>query len=166
MFSCLKDPDDLGGTKTKVTFNGKEQTLHELWDSGILATEEGSARQMAQRLDEEVADDDRKTWEAGTPKEWADESLAITTAYVYPLPEFKEWLPGIMIVPTGGICEAALAKPEGKAMKADRVLSETLAPMLNRPIEQLRERLLVGAPEACAEKLSAYKSAGVQGVFI
>ena len=51
-------------------------------------------------------------------------------------------------------------------MKADRVLSETLAPMLNRPIEQLRERLLVGAPEACAEKLSAYKTAGVQRVFI
>ena len=50
--------------------------------------------------------------------------------------------------------------------QADRVLSETLAPMLNRPIEQLRERLLVGPPEACAEKLSAYKTAGVQRVFI
>ena len=43
--------DDLGGTTTKVTFNGKEQTLHELWDSGILATEKGSARQMAEQLD-------------------------------------------------------------------------------------------------------------------
>jgi alkanesulfonate monooxygenase SsuD/methylene tetrahydromethanopterin reductase-like flavin-dependent oxidoreductase (luciferase family) len=49
---------------------------------------------------------------------------------------------------------------------AHRVLSETLAPMLNRPVEQLRERLLVGAPEACAEKLAAYKAAGVQRVFI
>src|SRR6266571_7225639 len=50
--------------------------------------------------------------------------------------------------------------------RADRVLSETLAPMLNRPLEQLRERLLIGAPEVCAEKLAAYKSAGVQRVFI
>jgi alkanesulfonate monooxygenase SsuD/methylene tetrahydromethanopterin reductase-like flavin-dependent oxidoreductase (luciferase family) len=50
--------------------------------------------------------------------------------------------------------------------RADRVLSETLAPMLNRPIEQLRERLLVGPPEACAEKLAAYKAAGVQRVFV
>jgi alkanesulfonate monooxygenase SsuD/methylene tetrahydromethanopterin reductase-like flavin-dependent oxidoreductase (luciferase family) len=50
--------------------------------------------------------------------------------------------------------------------QADRVLSHTLAPMLNRPIEQLRERLLVGSPEACAEKLAGYKTAGVQRVFI
>ena len=50
--------------------------------------------------------------------------------------------------------------------RADRVLSETLAPMLNRPLEQLRERLLIGAPEVCAEKLAAYKAAGVQRLFI
>ena len=49
---------------------------------------------------------------------------------------------------------------------ADRVLSETLAPMLNRPLDQLRERLLIGAPELCAEKLAAYKAAGVQRLFI
>jgi len=50
--------------------------------------------------------------------------------------------------------------------RADRVLSETLAPMLNRPLEQLRQRLLIGAPEVCAEKLAAYKAVGVQRVFI
>jgi alkanesulfonate monooxygenase SsuD/methylene tetrahydromethanopterin reductase-like flavin-dependent oxidoreductase (luciferase family) len=50
--------------------------------------------------------------------------------------------------------------------RADRVLSETLAPMLNRPLEQLRERLLIGAPEVCAAKLAAYKAVGVQRVFI
>jgi len=50
--------------------------------------------------------------------------------------------------------------------RADRVLSETLAPMLNRPLEQLRQRLLIGAPELCAEKLAAYKAAGVQRVFV
>jgi alkanesulfonate monooxygenase SsuD/methylene tetrahydromethanopterin reductase-like flavin-dependent oxidoreductase (luciferase family) len=50
--------------------------------------------------------------------------------------------------------------------RADRVLAETLAPMLNRPLEQLRERLLIGAPEVCAEKLAAYKAAGVQRLFV
>ena len=50
--------------------------------------------------------------------------------------------------------------------RADRVLSETLAPMLNRPLEQLRERLLIGAPAVCAAKLAAYKAVGVQRVFI
>jgi len=50
--------------------------------------------------------------------------------------------------------------------EAERVLSETLATFLHRPFEQLRERLLVGAPETCAEKLAAYKVVGVQRVFI
>ena len=34
--------DDVGGTKTKVTFRGKTQTLHELWDTGMLDTENGT----------------------------------------------------------------------------------------------------------------------------
>ena len=49
---------------------------------------------------------------------------------------------------------------------AERVLSETFGALLNRPVEQLRERLLVGSPELCAEKLAAYKAAGVQRGFL
>lgn len=50
--------------------------------------------------------------------------------------------------------------------KVDRALTQTVGSMLNRPIEQLRERLLFGAPEECARKLAAYKAAGVQRIFI
>jgi alkanesulfonate monooxygenase SsuD/methylene tetrahydromethanopterin reductase-like flavin-dependent oxidoreductase (luciferase family) len=50
--------------------------------------------------------------------------------------------------------------------ETERVLANTLTALLNRPIEQLRERLLVGSPEICAKKLAAYKAAGVQRVFI
>ncbi|MGH7810481.1 MAG: LLM class flavin-dependent oxidoreductase, partial [Candidatus Binatia bacterium] len=50
--------------------------------------------------------------------------------------------------------------------KAERVLRETVGTLLNRPVEQLRERLLVGSPQDCAEKIAAYKSAGVERVFI
>ena len=50
--------------------------------------------------------------------------------------------------------------------ETERVLAETLTALLNRPVEQLRERLLVGSPAVCAEKLAAYKAAGVQRVFI
>jgi alkanesulfonate monooxygenase SsuD/methylene tetrahydromethanopterin reductase-like flavin-dependent oxidoreductase (luciferase family) len=50
--------------------------------------------------------------------------------------------------------------------KAERLLSETLAAALHRPVDQLRERLLVGSPEVCAEKIAAYKAAGVQRVFV
>ncbi len=50
--------------------------------------------------------------------------------------------------------------------EADRILSETIGALLKRPVDQLRERLLVGAPQACAEKLAAYRAAGVQRVFL
>jgi alkanesulfonate monooxygenase SsuD/methylene tetrahydromethanopterin reductase-like flavin-dependent oxidoreductase (luciferase family) len=50
--------------------------------------------------------------------------------------------------------------------ETERVLSETLTALLNRPVDHLRERLLVGSPEVCAEKLARYKAAGVQRVFI
>jgi alkanesulfonate monooxygenase SsuD/methylene tetrahydromethanopterin reductase-like flavin-dependent oxidoreductase (luciferase family) len=50
--------------------------------------------------------------------------------------------------------------------ETERVLAETLRALLNRPVEQLRERLLVGSPEVCAEKLAAYKAAGVQRIFV
>jgi alkanesulfonate monooxygenase SsuD/methylene tetrahydromethanopterin reductase-like flavin-dependent oxidoreductase (luciferase family) len=50
--------------------------------------------------------------------------------------------------------------------ETERVLTETLGTLLNRPLEQLRERLLLGSPEVCAEKLAAYEIAGVQRVFI
>ena len=33
---------------------------------------------------------DRKAWQSGTPKDWANESIAINTRYVYPLPESHE----------------------------------------------------------------------------
>jgi alkanesulfonate monooxygenase SsuD/methylene tetrahydromethanopterin reductase-like flavin-dependent oxidoreductase (luciferase family) len=51
-------------------------------------------------------------------------------------------------------------------IETERVFTEALTTLLNRPVDQLRERLLVGSPEVCAEKLAAYKAAGVQRVFI
>ncbi|MBI1998050.1 MAG: LLM class flavin-dependent oxidoreductase [Deltaproteobacteria bacterium] len=50
--------------------------------------------------------------------------------------------------------------------EADRALSETIGALLKRPVDQLRERLLVGDPQACAEKLAVYRAAGVQRVFL
>jgi hypothetical protein len=82
--------DDLGGTKTKVTFQGKAQTLHELWDTGMLDTENGTPRGIAKFLDEECDPNDRAAWQAGTPTDWANESLSLTIEYVYPLPESHE----------------------------------------------------------------------------
>jgi alkanesulfonate monooxygenase SsuD/methylene tetrahydromethanopterin reductase-like flavin-dependent oxidoreductase (luciferase family) len=50
---------------------------------------------------------------------------------------------------------------------ADRVLADVLAPMLNRPVEALRDLALpIGSPEQCAERISAYAEAGAERVFV
>ncbi len=46
------------------------------------------------------------------------------------------------------------------------MLNEVLAPALNRPIAELRQRLPIGSAQECAEKLAAYHNAGVQRVYL
>jgi len=50
--------------------------------------------------------------------------------------------------------------------RADAVLADMLAPMLNRPVEQLRPILPIGSAEECAARLRAYERAGAQRVFL
>ena len=50
--------------------------------------------------------------------------------------------------------------------EADRILQQRLVPVINRPESMLRERLPVGSAAAFAEKLSAFRDAGVQRVLI
>ncbi len=50
--------------------------------------------------------------------------------------------------------------------EADAIYSERLVPTIHRPEEILRERLPVGPAEAFAEKLAAFRDAGVQRAFI
>jgi alkanesulfonate monooxygenase SsuD/methylene tetrahydromethanopterin reductase-like flavin-dependent oxidoreductase (luciferase family) len=51
--------------------------------------------------------------------------------------------------------------------EAERMLGETLAPVVNRPVEALRELALpIGSAELCAERISAYAEAGAERVFV
>jgi alkanesulfonate monooxygenase SsuD/methylene tetrahydromethanopterin reductase-like flavin-dependent oxidoreductase (luciferase family) len=49
---------------------------------------------------------------------------------------------------------------------SERMLNEVLAPALNRPVAELRERLPIGSARDCAEKLVAYHNVGVQRVYL
>jgi alkanesulfonate monooxygenase SsuD/methylene tetrahydromethanopterin reductase-like flavin-dependent oxidoreductase (luciferase family) len=50
---------------------------------------------------------------------------------------------------------------------AERMLAEVLAPMLNRPVEALRELALpIGSAEQCAQRISAYQEAGAERIFV
>jgi probable F420-dependent oxidoreductase len=50
--------------------------------------------------------------------------------------------------------------------QAEELLVEVLSPTLNRPVEQLLERLPIGTAAECAEKLHKLQAAGVQRVFL
>ena len=50
--------------------------------------------------------------------------------------------------------------------EAEHMLREVLAPALNRPWEELKQRVLVGPAHECADKLKAYAEAGLQRVFL
>jgi hypothetical protein len=50
--------------------------------------------------------------------------------------------------------------------EAQRVMSDRVLPAINRPEDVLRERLPIGPAEAFAERLAAFRDAGVQRVFI
>src|SRR5947208_4555150 len=49
---------------------------------------------------------------------------------------------------------------------AEELLVEVVSPTLNRPVELLRDRLPIGTPAECAEKLTRLQAAGVQRVFL
>lgn len=49
---------------------------------------------------------------------------------------------------------------------AERILRDVLSPTLKRPEGDLRQRLLVGPAEGCAQKLAAYRAAGAQRVYL
>ena len=50
--------------------------------------------------------------------------------------------------------------------EAERVMDEIIVPTINRPKEELADRLPVGSASDCAEKLSRYGAAGLQEVFL
>ena len=52
------------------------------------------------------------------------------------------------------------------AVEADRVVRERVLPVVHRSEDELRARLPIGPPEQFAEKLAAFRAAGVQRVYI
>jgi alkanesulfonate monooxygenase SsuD/methylene tetrahydromethanopterin reductase-like flavin-dependent oxidoreductase (luciferase family) len=53
----------------------------------------------------------------------------------------------------------------GNASEKQRRL-ESIAKMLNRPVESVAEQVLIGPPDECAAKLRAYRDIGVRVLFI
>ena len=54
----------------------------------------------------------------------------------------------------------------GDTNEARRVRRDVVAPMIRREESEVERRLLVGSPNECVEKLSAYAEAGAQAFFV
>lgn len=50
--------------------------------------------------------------------------------------------------------------------EATHMIEDVLAPMLRRPVDELRAKLPIGSPEQCADRLRPYRQAGAQRLFI
>ena len=52
------------------------------------------------------------------------------------------------------------------SIKAAHMLEGVLVPMLKRPLDELRQKLPIGSPVECANRLRPYRKAGAQRIFI
>jgi alkanesulfonate monooxygenase SsuD/methylene tetrahydromethanopterin reductase-like flavin-dependent oxidoreductase (luciferase family) len=50
--------------------------------------------------------------------------------------------------------------------RAEAILADLLAPLLDRPVEPLRSILPIGSAEECAQNVLAYERAGAQRIFL
>jgi hypothetical protein len=73
-----------------VRYNGRKTNLHVLWDTGLVELEEGTATEVAARMEKAVTNGERKQWQSGTPEQWVLELLAVVRTRVYRLPGVAE----------------------------------------------------------------------------
>ena len=114
--------EDRGGTDSNVSFNGRTMNLHSLWDTGLVELEEGTAAEVAARIQVMATGDDRQQWQQGNPTEWALESLAIVRTQVYRLNASGEI--------TASYTEAARAVIRTRLAQGGMRLSQTLNQVL------------------------------------
>ena len=65
-----------------VSLDGKAESLHLLWDNEFPEALGSDEVEVADRILEQFAPDERRQWAAGTPEEWAEESLMLTRGFV------------------------------------------------------------------------------------
>ncbi len=84
------DDSDRGGNDKIVLYRepgAKKETrvsLHALWDRLIEIKTEENPGMLAQQLEKNISEQDKKRWRAGKPAEWAWESYLIARDSIYP----------------------------------------------------------------------------------
>jgi hypothetical protein len=79
------DRGDRGGNNLQVQFFARGSNLHRVWDTGLIGRAYHDERSLARALDALADGPLSARWAAGTPEEWASESLqAAHLAYLRP----------------------------------------------------------------------------------
>jgi hypothetical protein len=78
-----EDHNDRGGNLQRVTFEGRPDNLHWVWDTGLVQEMDRDPRTLAARLDREITPQERASWQSGSIENWMMEShrLAAQVAY-------------------------------------------------------------------------------------
>jgi nuclease S1 len=82
--------EDRNGTDIIINYRVQTNNLHLFWDINIVEMEEGSAEQVANRLESGTTMGERSEWQSGDPKTWTDESFRLSRSNVYTLGESME----------------------------------------------------------------------------
>jgi hypothetical protein len=80
------DDNDRGGNNKKVSAAGfRAGNLHHFWDTEFVDQLETDPKSIASDLIGHISRDQEKTWEAGSPTDWAKESFQVAKADAYGL---------------------------------------------------------------------------------
>lgn len=77
---------DRGGNTIRVTLFGEPMTLHEVWDSGLIARANKPWQEYARELHDAITPAQLARWSADPPARWATESFRLAMRRAYPVP--------------------------------------------------------------------------------
>ncbi|MBT5471891.1 MAG: S1/P1 nuclease [Nitrospina sp.] len=85
----LGNQKDRGGGKIRLSYLGKNVSLHYLWDGGLIDWKNESFSKYAARLNNRLVDSEKSEWLNSPINDWADESRSLALKYAYPLEDME-----------------------------------------------------------------------------
>ena len=74
---------DRGGVDISVSYRSETTNLHFFWDTNLVELEPGTEQEVADRLTQNLTEEERLKWQAGDPVQWTNESLMLVRSYAY-----------------------------------------------------------------------------------
>ena len=79
-----EDNDDRGGNGVRVQIGRERTNLHRVWDADVVQALGFDPDMVASGIERGITPEQRKTWNHGTPANWASEAHAIARDQIYP----------------------------------------------------------------------------------